>query len=70
MDTQNSPPVSDDLGADLIWNAQGIAKELRLPLRRVLHLIDRKVLPTGKIGGRIVASRKRLRAFVENAVSG
>jgi hypothetical protein len=54
----------------LIWNARGIAKELRLPLRRVLHLIDRKVLPTGKIGGRIVASRKKLRAFVENAVAG
>jgi hypothetical protein len=48
----------DDLARDLLWGAAEIAKELNLPLRKTIYLIDRKILPTGKVGGRLVASRK------------
>ena len=58
------------LGDDLIWSAAGIAKELRLPVRQVTHLVMAKVIPTGKVGGKVVASRRKLREFIEAAVSG
>ena len=56
-------------GADLVWGAPEIARDLGLPLRKVVHLIDREILPTAKIGGRVVASRKRLREFFEQALA-
>ena len=65
--TTNEP---SEMAADLLWGTPEIARELGFPLRRVLHLIDAKILPTEKIGGRVVASRKRLRAFLEAAVAG
>ena len=58
-----------ELGSDLVWGASGIAADLGLPIRKVIHLIDREILPVGKIGGRVVASRKKLRAFIEAAVA-
>jgi hypothetical protein len=58
------------LGDDLIWSTPAIAKELRLPVRQTQHLVMTRVIPTGKVGGRVVASRRKLREFLESAVSG
>jgi hypothetical protein len=58
------------LGADLIWSTAEIAKELRLPVRQTTHLVMERIIPTGKIGGRVVASRRKLREFLEAAVNG
>jgi hypothetical protein len=65
---------ADCLGADLVWGAKGIAIELKLTERKAQHLIDSKQIPTGKIGGKIVASRAALRqhfaALLDAAASG
>jgi hypothetical protein len=69
LEAKNVTNEAGELGSDLVWGAQAIAQDLGLPVRKVIHLIDREILPTGKIGGRVVASRKKLRAFIEAAVA-
>ena len=52
---------SEALRADLIWGIKAIAEELGKTQRQAFHLIDTGAIPSAKIGGRIVASRTRLR---------
>lgn len=47
---------------DLIWGAKDIALEIKQSHRQTLWLIEKKLIPTSRIGGRVVASRARLRA--------
>jgi hypothetical protein len=50
-------PLSDDL----IWEIKGIAEEIGKSERQTFHLVATGAIPAAKIGGRIVASRSRLR---------
>ena len=58
MKSTADEPLSDDL----IWGIRGIAKEIGKSERQAFHLIDTGKIPAAKVGGRIVASRSRLRA--------
>jgi hypothetical protein len=49
------------LSADLIWGIRGIAEEIGKSERQAFHLVDTGQIPAAKVGGRIVASRARLR---------
>jgi hypothetical protein len=51
----------EPLRDDLIWGIRGIAAEIGKSERQAFHLVDTGAIPASKIGGRIVASRARLR---------
>lgn len=58
------------LGADILWGASAVAEELKIDTRAAEHLIKDGSIPAGKVGGKIVASRRRLREFFEHVASG
>jgi hypothetical protein len=62
--------TNEVLGDDLLWGYPSIAKELRKTTRQAVHLVETGMIPTGKIGNRVVASRKRLREFFAAATAG
>jgi hypothetical protein len=55
------PPLHNDL----VWGVQAIASEIGRTPRQTFHLIAAGTIPTGKAGGRIFASRSRLRQHFE-----
>jgi len=69
---RGAPPENDtvSLGSDLIWGVSALARELGKTERQAFHLVETKQIPVGKIGGRIVASRAKLRAHFEAIVGG
>ena len=64
----NDPPGS--LGDDILWGCNQIAKELGKNPRQIAHLVEAGAIPTGRVGGRIVASRKRLREYFKASTAG
>jgi hypothetical protein len=50
--------------SDLIWGADEIAKVIERDERATYHLLAKGLLPAKKVGGKYVASRRRLRAFL------
>lgn len=65
-DTDKDAPLGDDL----IWSVKSIAQEIGRPERYVFYMVSTGQLPAAKIGGRIVASRRALRAFFTAALGG
>jgi hypothetical protein len=55
---------------DLIWGVEGIAEEIGKTQRQVFHMISVGAIPAAKVGGRIVASRSRLRQHFEALLDG
>jgi hypothetical protein len=53
--------AGEPLRDDLIWGIRGIAEEIGKSERQAFHLVDTGAIPAAKVGGRIVASRARLR---------
>lgn len=49
------------LGEDRLDGADAIAAFVGIDRRRVFHLAERKLIPVGKEGGRLVASKAALR---------
>jgi len=45
---------------DLVWGCAAIAAVIRRSERSVFHLLENGLLPAKKVGGRWVASRRRL----------
>jgi hypothetical protein len=62
--------ASEVVGDDLLWGTPAIAKELRKTPRQVVHMLQNHLLPVGKVGGRVVASKKRLREYFAAATAG
>jgi hypothetical protein len=52
-------------GLDLVWGAEEIAKVIGRNQRQTFCLLDSGKLPAKKVGGRWVASRKKLKEFFE-----
>jgi len=50
---------------DLLWGVKAIAKPIKRTERQTFHMLTRGELPAKKVGGRWVASRKKLREFFE-----
>jgi hypothetical protein len=55
-------PIADDETPDLIWGCSAIAKAIGRSERSTFHLLERQLLPAKRVGGRWVASRKKLLA--------
>jgi len=53
---------TEDATKDILWGAQAIAAVIRASERQTFHLLESGTLPAKKIGGRWVASRKKLLA--------
>jgi hypothetical protein len=66
--TKDAP--SEPLRDDLLWGIREIAKEIGRSERQTFHLASTGQIPVGKIGGRHVASRSKLRARFATAVLG
>jgi hypothetical protein len=54
---------SRDGATDLVWGAAGISKIIGRPVSATFHLLEKGVLPARKVGGRWLASRRRLLAI-------
>jgi len=69
---RGAPPSNDSvtLSEDLLWGVEAIAAEIGKTSRQTFHLIETKQIPAAKIGGRIVASRAKLRAHFEAILAG
>jgi hypothetical protein len=52
---------------DLIWGASAIGKAVGLSERQTKHILSIGELPARKVGGRWVASRRKLQEHFENA---
>lgn len=64
---ENSGLDARDL--DLIWGAEAIGKAVGLSERQAKHILSQGEIPGRKVGGRWVASRRKLREhFEEEAV--
>ena len=51
---------SDDANQDIVWGAEAIAAVIRVTQRRAFYLLENGSLPAKKLGGRWVASRRKL----------
>jgi hypothetical protein len=49
-----------DAPADVLWGCARIAKVIGRSERSVFHLLENGLLPAKKVGGRWVASRRKL----------
>jgi len=52
--------IENDDAPDLVWGATAIAKVIGRSERSVFHLLENKLLPAKRVGGRWVASRRKL----------
>jgi hypothetical protein len=59
----NNPGVNaaKPLAAELVWEVEGIAAELGLPVRVTYNLLRTRALPGQKVGGKWVSTRSALR---------
>jgi hypothetical protein len=62
-DTTSDSPLFGEasLGDDLIWGAEGLARELGINRRRGCYLLEKKLVPARKLGALWVISRNALR---------
>lgn len=59
--------VTEPVDEDLVWGGQNIAKAINRKPRATFHMLERNELPARKVGGRWVASRRRLREHLAGA---
>jgi hypothetical protein len=52
--------TESDEASDLVWGATAIAKVIGRSERSAFHMLERKLLPAKRVGGRWVASRIKL----------
>lgn len=58
--------MNNENGNDLVWEAAGIANVISRTERQVLHMLNTGQIPAKKVGGRWVASRAKLIAYLTN----
>jgi hypothetical protein len=61
---------TDDIARDRIRGVKKNAEFLGEPERRVSYLIERGVIPTGREGSAIIASKARLRVYHRQLTDG
>lgn len=59
METVETPPLAP-AAEDIIWEASNIAAVIGRTERQTVHMLSTGALPARKIGGRWVASRRKL----------
>jgi hypothetical protein len=67
-----APPGNDPapIGEDLLIGVDEIAGELKRPERAVRYLIERRVIPTFKVGSQHAAFRSAIRAHLHRLAEG
>ena len=55
---------------DLLWGVRAIAADIGRSERSTYHLLEKKLLPAQKYGGKWVASRQGLRAHFSKVLAG
>jgi hypothetical protein len=60
----------EDVGDDRLRGVSQIAQFLKEPERRVSYLIERGIIPAGREGAAIVASKARLREYHRKTTGG
>lgn len=58
---------NSDGETDLAWGVEEIAKVVERDKRATYHLLSKGELPARRVGGRWVASRRRLLAYLTGA---
>lgn len=54
------PPSTEPATEDIVWEVGNIAKVIGRTERQTFHLLNSEALPAKKVGGRWVASRRKL----------
>jgi hypothetical protein len=67
---QVNPSPENSLADDIIRGVEAIALFLGEPKRRVFYLCAEGYIPAGKVGGRWVASKTRLRQHYAEVTGG
>ncbi len=49
-----------DIGQDLLWGVRAIAADINQPERKTVYMLERGLLPGGKVGARWVASKSAI----------
>ena len=62
--------LDTDLDDDVVWGAKAIGEVINQPPRKTSYLLEKGVLPAGKINNRWVSSKKRLRKQIAAVISG
>ena len=62
--------MDEDNDLDLLWGAEAIADAIDVPTRRAFYLLENNSIPAKKVGGRWVASRRRLLRFLTETPEG
>jgi hypothetical protein len=70
MHPNDTDSAAEDVGSDRLRGVSRIAEFLKEPKRRVSYLIERGIIPTGREGSAIVASKARLREYHRNTTGG
>lgn len=63
-------PEEGSLADDLMWGAKAIGVETGLDEKQVWHVAEHGQLPIGRVGGRLVASKKALREHFARITQG
>lgn len=63
MPPTDTDSTVEDVGSDRLRGVSQIARFLNEPERRVAYIIERGILPVGREGTAIVASKARLRDY-------
>jgi len=70
MPPTDTDSAVEDVGNDRLRGVSQIARFLKEPERRVAYLIERGIIPVGREGTAIVASKARLRAYHREITGG
>jgi hypothetical protein len=62
--------TDDALGTDILRGAAAIATYLNESQRRVFYLAERQMLPIGRLGSTLIASKQRLREHYDRLTQG
>jgi hypothetical protein len=62
--------IPDSLANDLLRGAPAISKFIDEPVPRVCYLAEKRILPIGRLGSTLIASKRELRAFYERLTKG
>jgi hypothetical protein len=63
MPSTDTDSTAEDVGSDRLRGVKQIAQFLNEDERRVSYLIERGIIPAGREGSAIVASKARLRRY-------
>jgi hypothetical protein len=64
------PTTDDSLGSDILKGAPAIGRFINEPVPRVYYLAERQILPIGRLGSLLIASKRRLREHYEQLTGG